>query len=243
MVNTLITMSMPFGGSPSNDSFKNTNDINTINKKLLNLNPPRKHYQKYFASKCAINNIENCKQGMFKFLKGYFYYKSRDYKKNIPHKLTSFSALALSVMPEYYIMKRHLGIAETVENAIPINNYHLSWISDKELRVYADIFEKRGIRDPLKWYKVMISSAEKKRIINLNLSKTIEVPALFIAGEADWGPYQKPKELEKMSNSFLKNFHGIKIIKDAGHWVQQENYKDCFEEILNFYKNARIVYN
>ena len=241
MVESLITMSMPFGGAPSNKSLVNTNDINTLNKNLLKLKPPRKHYQKYFASKCAVNNIENCNQGIFKFLKGYFYYKSKDYKKNKPHKLSSFSASGLSVMPEYYVMRRHLGMAETVEKASPVSNYQLSWITDKELRIYANSFKKRGICDPLKWYKVMISSVEKKRIIELNLPRTIRTPSLFIAGDADWGPYQKPQELERMSNFFLKNFHGIKIIKDAGHWVQQENYKDCCKEILNFYKNNNIV--
>ena len=242
MVNSLITMSMPFGGPPSKSSKFGSYTVQDINKNLSKLSPPRKHYQKYFASKSALNNIKNCKQGMFNFLKAYFFYKSIDYKKNKPHKLSSFSASQLSKMPTYYIMLRSLGIVETVQKIVPKNNYQLSWISDKELEIYANSFKKIDIQGPLNWYKVMISLKERKKIINLKLSQSIKIPSLFIAGEADWGPYQKPGELEKMETKFFKNFYGIKIISNAGHWVQQENTKDCMKAIINFYKKVKITY-
>lgn len=241
LVESIIIMSMPFGGAPTRNNLK-SKDISFINGELLKLSPPRKHYQKYFASKEALTNINNCKQGMFKFLKAYFYFKSRDYKENKPFELDSFSALELSKMPEYYIMKQHLGIAETVAEAEPKKDYKLSWLKDKELKIYSDNFIKSNIKGPLNWYKVMISNSEKVKIADLKLEKSIKVPALFIAGEADWGPYQKPGELDKMTNVFFKNFYGIKIIRNAGHWVQQENSKSCVKEILNFYKIAKISY-
>ncbi len=242
MVNSLVIMSMPFGGPVSKKNIGRY-DINEINKSLLKLSPRRKHYQKYFASKAAAYDINNCEQGMFDFLKAYFYFKSINYKKNKPHKLSGISALELSKMPEYYIMKYSLGIAETVKFAVPNKNYKLSWIEDKEVKIYANSFKKANIQGPLNWYKVMISSKEKQRIMNLKLPQSLKIPSLFIAGEADWGPYQKPGELEKMESSFFKNFYGIKKIKNAGHWVQQENPEDCKKEILNFYKKVKVIYN
>ena len=83
----------------------------------------------------------------------------------------------------------------------------------------------------------MLSSKERLKLIKLNLPTSINTPAIFIAGSADWGIYQKPGELEKMEQKFFKNYHGTKIIKKAGHWVQQEQPKITFETIINFYNN------
>ena len=60
MVNSLVTMSMPFGGAPSKSNKSDSYSIEDINTNLSKLSPPRKHYQKYFASKSAFNNIKNC---------------------------------------------------------------------------------------------------------------------------------------------------------------------------------------
>ena len=48
--------------------------------------------------------------------------------------------------------------------------------------------------------------------------------------------YQKPGDLEKMENVFLKNYYGRFIINKAGHWVQQEQPDKTFNIILKFLK-------
>ena len=48
--------------------------------------------------------------------------------------------------------------------------------------------------------------------------------------------YQKPGDLEKMENVFLKNYYGRFIIKQAGHWVQQEKPNKTFDLIVKFLK-------
>ena len=83
---------------------------------------------------------------------------------------------------------------------------------------------------------MMLSKREKLKLINRNLRKSINVPSIFISGIADWGTYQKPGELEKMETVFFSNFFGTKIIKNAGHWVQQENPKETHNEIIKFLK-------
>ena len=82
----------------------------------------------------------------------------------------------------------------------------------------------------------MLSKKEKLRIIKLNLPKSIYIPSIFISGSADWGMYQKPGDLEKMENVFLKNYYGRFIIKQAGHWVQQEQPNKTFDLIIKFLK-------
>ena len=230
---SLTIMSMPFGG-PLKE--RNINKLATINKELSSLKPKRKHYQYYFSSKSAASNIINSRQGLKKFLRSYFYFKSYDYPFNKPFKLNSFTAIELAKMPEYYIMKYNLGMAQTVLNFTPsqheINN--CKWLTEKDLLIYYNNFKLRGIQEPLNWYKVMLSLREQKKLINLKLPSIISIPSLFIAGEADWGIYQKPGELEKMESLFFNNYAGTKIIKKAGHWVQQEKPTETFKEIISF---------
>ena len=54
-------MSMPFPGPPI---LKNIANLSKINQKLALLKPKRKHYQYYFSSYRANNNIMKCEQGL-----------------------------------------------------------------------------------------------------------------------------------------------------------------------------------
>ena len=237
-VKSIIIMSMPFSGPPSNRGKEKIN-FKDLNIGLKKLNPKRKHYQSYFCSPNASRNMLNCNQGVYDFLRGYYYFKSHNYKNNKPFRLKNSSPKELSKLPEYYIMKRSLGMAQTIKSYMPSNKKLLlqtkAWMTDKDLSYYAKQFEKGGFKEPLKWYRMMLSSKEKENIKKLKLQNYLSIPGLFISGESDWGMYQKPGELEKMQKSFFKKFYGVKIVKNAGHWVQQENPQNTSNYILNFY--------
>ncbi len=68
-------------------------------------------------------------------------------------------------------------------------------------------------------------------------NKKIEIPSCFVAGEKDWGIYQKPGALDKVENDLCSNYKGRHIIQNAGHWVQQENPVDVAQTLIDFYKN------
>ena len=69
---------------------------------------------------------------------------------------------------------------------------------------------------------------ENKMLANLQLPNSIKIPAIFIAGKADWGIYQKPGEFENMKNFFTNNFKAF-LVEKAGHWVQQESLNKHLE--------------
>ena len=165
LINTLVIMSMPFAG-PKNK--KNKFDIKKINKKLKELLPSRKHYQCYFSGKSANKNMIESKQGVFNFLRAYYYYKSYDYKDNLPHKLKNISAKELAVMPEYYIMRNSLGMSQTVNKYMPnklqIKNCH--WLTNKDLKVYSESFKTTTFQGPLNWYKMMLNEKENRMLVN-----------------------------------------------------------------------------
>ena len=75
---------------------------------------------------------EGSKSIYFDFLRAYYHFKSHDFKENNPYKLKNASPKELGAMPEYYIMKKNLGMSQTVQKYMPnksqIKNCFLSSI-------------------------------------------------------------------------------------------------------------------
>ena len=95
------------------------------------------------------------------------------------------------------------------------------WLPDDDLRVYADEYARTGFQGGLQWYRcgtTGIQLAEQQTFAG----RTIDVPAMFIAGAADWGIHQKPGELRRMAEQACTRFEGAHLVPGAGHWVQQE---------------------
>ena len=65
--------------------------------------------------------------------------------------------------------------------------------------------------------------------------RKIEVPAAFIAGEADWGIHQSPGQLDKMQNLGCTNMTILPFVEQAGHWVQQEQPDLVNNLLLQFF--------
>ena len=94
-------------------------------------------------------------------------------------------------------------MSQTVKKYMPnkIQIKNCQWITDKDLKVYSDSFIINTFQGPLNWYKMMLDEKKKKNF-KLKTSKFIKIPAIFIAGTADWGIYQKPGQLENMKKFF-----------------------------------------
>jgi pimeloyl-ACP methyl ester carboxylesterase len=242
---SVVLMSAPFGGPPSLP-FDTANDLPreasaaalsgvNIHEDLAALLPPRKHYQWYYSTREADDNMRRCPQGIHAFLRGYFHYKSADWKPNKPFPLESWTATELAKMPTYYIMERNKGMADTVAPEMPsaAEISACAWLPEDELRVYSTEYDRTGFQGGLQWYRCVTSG---KYIAELQTfsGRTIDVPSLFIAGESDWGPYQKPGELERMQNSACTQMVGCHMVEGAGHWVQQEQPEEVSTLLVRF---------
>jgi pimeloyl-ACP methyl ester carboxylesterase len=71
--------------------------------------------------------------------------------------------------------------------------------------------------------------------LQLFAGKKIEVPTLFVSRVKDWGSYQQPGVIEKLPET-CADFRGVRWIKNAGHWRQQENPEQVTDEVLAFLK-------
>ena len=246
---SVALMSAPFAGPPPLP-FNSANDVSqggtasvpsiaSIEKELEALIPPRKHYQWYYSTREANNNMRNCPQGIHTFLRDYYHIKSADWKQNQPFPLKSWSAPEFAKLPTYYVMELNKGMAETVADTMrpAAERTECKWLTDEELKVYSSEYARTGFQGGLQWYRCLTSG---KYISELQMfsGRSIEQPSCFIGGKSDWGVYQGPGNLDKMKTSACTRMLGIHMVEGAGHWVQQEQPEEVSKLLIQFLQQA-----
>jgi pimeloyl-ACP methyl ester carboxylesterase len=241
----VVLMSAPFAGPPVlpfNTAVAPTKLSShvglpraNLNDELAKLARPRKHYQWYYSSRHANDEMRQCSEGVHAFLRAYYHYKSADWAHNVPFPLMSWSASELAKMPTYYIMDLNKGMAETVAPHMPPDTElkACKWLPDRELKVYSDEFERTGFQGGLNWYRCNTSGMNDAEL-RLFSGRTIDVPSCFIAGKSDWGVYQAPGAFEHMQSDACTRMLGCHLIPGAGHWVQQEQPDQVSELLIQF---------
>jgi pimeloyl-ACP methyl ester carboxylesterase len=238
---SVALMSAPFAGPPQ-VPFDIAEELtpyvtlgtSSVFEDLARLDPPRKHYQQYYQTREANDNMWRAPQGIHAFLRAYYHYKSADWKGNQPFKLGSFTARELAKMPTYYIMDLTKGMAETAAEHMPSEGEVAAcrWLTDAQLSVYADEFTRTGFQGGLQWYRCLVG----KYVTELETfsGRTIDVSACFISGKSDWGVYQLPGALERMETTACTQWRGTHLVDGAGHWAQQEQPEEVSRLLLDF---------
>lgn len=205
---SVVMMSAPFAGPPSvpfNTANATQSRISAelvsdpIYDQLANLNSPRKHYQKYFSSREANENMWHAPQGVHAFLRAYYHMKSADWRQNAPFPLKARTAAEWAKLPRYYVMDLNKGVAETVAPEMPSAEVIAAckWLTEDELRVYSSEYQRNGFQGGLEEYRIRFIDKYRAEL-QLFSGRRLDVPSLFIAGKSDWGVYQNPGDFEKM---------------------------------------------
>jgi pimeloyl-ACP methyl ester carboxylesterase len=246
---SVVLMSAPFAGTPSLPF--NTADAkpaapqggDNIYDELAKLTPPRKHYQRYYATREANDNMWRAKQGIHDFLRAYYHMKSADWKQNKPFPLNARTAEEWAKMPRYYIMDLDKGMAEQVaaEMPSPAEIAANRWLPDNDLRVYAEEYGRTGFQGGLQGYRGGGSRYASE--VQLFAGRTIDQPSMFIAGRSDWGAYQNPGALERMQQTACTRMLNVHFVDGAGHWVQQEQAEAVTKLLLDFLARAGGIKN
>ncbi|PWS37953.1 alpha/beta hydrolase [Falsiroseomonas bella] len=220
-------MSSPFAGAPRWDAAPR----DTVHEDLAALDPARKHYQWYYATREANDDMLRAKQGLHDFLRAYYHHKSADWPENRPFELAGWTAAELAKLPTYYVMHAAETMAETVAPHMP--HGACAWLTEAELDVYAAEYARTGFQGGLNWYRCQTgggNAAELRLFSGLRIS----VPSLFVAGAADWGIHQFPGALRRMREEACKDMRGVHLVPGAGHWVQQERPEAVIRHLLDF---------
>lgn len=239
---SVVMMSAPFGAQaplPLNTANETprvaaTRPAPTLDEALAKLPEPRKHYQTYYTTREANDNMWHAPQGVHNFLRAYYHMKSADWAANKPFPLTSNDAAEMAKLPRYYVMDLAKGMAEQVASEMPTAAQiaQCRWLTDEELRVYSSEYGRTGFQGGLQSYRVgrvPRLSAE----LQLFAGRTIDVPSLFLSGKNDWGVYQRAGSLDAMKRACTK-FEGVELVDGSGHWVQQERAPQVAERLVAF---------
>ncbi len=227
---SVALMSAPFEGAPELSPPAPRGDIHA---ELAQLPRPRKHYQWYYSTRPANNDMMRCRQGVHAFLRAYYHHKSADWPGNKPHRLAGWTAAELAKMPTYYIMDLNETMAETVAHEMPSGE--APWLTDAELAVYTGEYERTSFAGGLQWYRRGTTGLDTSEL-QLFAGRTIDVPSMFIAGSSDWGIYQRPGAFERMQGTSCTRMVGCHLIDGAGHWVQQEQAAKVSKLLADFLK-------
>ena len=237
-------MSAPFGGTPTfpfdtadDGPLSDAAGGPDIYEEMARLSRPRQHYQRYYRTREANENMWRARQGVHDFMRAYYHHKSADWAENRPYRLAGWTATEVAKMPTYYIMDLGMGMAETVAREMPTAAEITAnrWLPDSQLHVYAVEYGRNGFQGGLQWYRSGGVITDEPLTF---AGRTIDVPSLFIAGSSDWGAYQRPGSLERMQESACTDMRGVHFVDGAGHWVQQEQPEQTTRLLLEFLREA-----
>ena len=245
---SVVLMSAPFPGPPAfpfntAESGASLVPPNTENERLsaalAALHPPRVIYQHYLSTRHANHDLSNPPQGLQAFLRTFFHIKSADWSGNRPHPLRARTAEEFARIPSYYVMERGKTMPENVAPFQPSAAEVLAcrWLTDPELAVYTEEYNRTGFQGGLHTYRVYTDPALNAEL-RLFSGKTIDVPSLFIGGRSDWATYVSPGALDQMKTKAATRMGDIQLIDGAGHWIQQEQPAQLSTLLLAFLKEA-----
>jgi len=102
------------------------------------------------------------------------------------------------------------------------------WLSEKELAVYIEAFERTGFTGGLNWYRNMDRNWELGADV---ADRRVEQPAMFLTGEND--PVRGFMPAAAM-DGWVTDLRADVLVADAGHWVQQERPQEVNAALLEF---------
>jgi pimeloyl-ACP methyl ester carboxylesterase len=103
-----------------------------------------------------------------------------------------------------------------------------SWLSEPELAVYVEAFERTGFTGGLNWYRNIDRNWELTAPV---AERRVEQPALFLTGERD--PVSRFMPAEAMRGR-VSDLRAEVVVPGAGHWVQQEEPEAVNAALLDF---------
>jgi pimeloyl-ACP methyl ester carboxylesterase len=107
-----------------------------------------------------------------------------------------------------------------------------SFLSEEELGVYVEAFERTGFRGGLAYYRNLDRNwAETADVAE----RRIEQPALFLTGERD--PVRQFSPPEAMEG-WVTDLREQIVVPEAGHWVQQQAPEAVNDALLRFVRTV-----
>jgi len=234
--------SFPFKGEERRPAYSNAE----LEEEYAKLNPPRRGYQTYWASKQADEDMKHVPQGMSAFFRAFYYMKGGEFPGNQsltplkPMPSAREAAAENARMPEYYVMRRDRSMPETMAAYMPSKEYiaNCAWLTQAECDVYGQEYTASGWTGALHEYRHRRNNAFPATLAQERTfsGRTIDVPAQFIAGNQDWGANRIPGGASAAGRTGYTKFRGVRLVDRAGHWPHEEQPEHVSRHLVDFLK-------
>jgi pimeloyl-ACP methyl ester carboxylesterase len=209
------------------------------------LNPPRKAYGNYWASKQADDDMKHLPPGMTmsSFFRAFYYMKSADFPGNQNLKplhavrTAKEAAEQDAIIPEYYVMRRDRTMPTTMAAYMPSKEYiaNCKWFTPAECDVYGQEYTLSGWTGALHNYRRAFFPGSRLEMMTF-AGRTVDVPTQIISGRQDWGANRGVGGPEKAGQRGFTKFMGVHMVDGAGHWAHEEQPEIMSRLLTTFLK-------
>jgi pimeloyl-ACP methyl ester carboxylesterase len=109
------------------------------------------------------------------------------------------------------------------------------WLSERDLDVFVDALERGGFAGPLSYYHNLDNDWAELEPMR---GKPLAPPAMFLGAEYDVATWWGAEAIER-APEFMPNWMGSRVLKGAGHWLQQERAAETNAVVLEFLRALR----
>ena len=103
-----------------------------------------------------------------------------------------------------------------------------SWLSEEELAVYTETFQRTGFTGGLNYYRNLDRNWELTAHV---ADRRVQAPAMFLTGERDLVRRFAPGET---MDEWVEDLRARVVVPKAGHWVQQQAPEEVNAALLEF---------
>ena len=104
------------------------------------------------------------------------------------------------------------------------------WITEEDVDVYAEEFERTGFTGALNFYRCLDLSWE---LLVGAQGHQIEVPAAYLTGDRDVAALLGAEAVRRLPES-VADLRAVTVLASCGHWMQQERPEETNAALLEF---------
>jgi pimeloyl-ACP methyl ester carboxylesterase len=109
------------------------------------------------------------------------------------------------------------------------------WLTERDLDVFVDALERGGFAGPLSYYHNLDNDWAELEPMR---GKPLAPPAMFLGAEYDVATWWGAEAIER-APEVMPNWMGSRVLKGAGHWLQQERAAETNAVVLEFLRALR----
>ena len=212
-----------------------------MNAALAQLQPPRKHYQWYYSTREANDDMRHCAAGPARLPARLLPLQERrlEAEPAAPAQVVGRAANWPNCPPiTSWISTRDMAQTVAAEMPSAAEIAACEWLPERELAVYSAEYARTGFQGGLQWYRCATSGKFTAELQIFSGRTHRRARRASSPEEATGASTRSPATSRKCRQSVCASMLGCHLVDGAGHWVQQEQPEEVSKLLLDFLATA-----